>query len=140
MITKKDMVFRSKVDLWIVLLIYGLTLASVVPLFCVDFSIAVLVIVCVVLLFCTLLLFNIKYVVDGKLLIIKVLFISIEYSIDNIREIKSTKTFLSAPAASLDRIEIVFKDKSSVVISPARKTDFVEKLRILCSHEIKISV
>lgn len=134
------MVFKSKVDLWIVLLVYGLTLAPVVPLFCVDFSIVVFVIVCAILLFCTLLLFNIKYVVDGKSLIIKVLFLYTEYSIDDIREIKSTKTFLSAPAASLDRIEIVFKDKSSVVISPASKKAFVEKIRISCHHDIKTSL
>ncbi len=121
------MIFKSKVDLWIVFLIYGLTLAPVILFFYVDFSIAVFAIVSVILLFCTLLLFNIKYVIDGKSLIIKIIFVSIKYSIDEIIQIKPTSTFLSAPAASLDRIEIVFKDKSSLVISPIRKKDFVEK-------------
>ncbi len=134
------MIFKSKVDLWIVFLIYGLTLAPVIPFFYVDFSIAVFVIVIVILSLCTLLLFNIRYVIDGKSLIIRVLFISIKYSIDEIRQIKSTHTFLSAPAASLDRIEIVFKDKSSVIVSPIRKKEFVEKICISCNHEIQVSM
>ena len=78
--------------------------------------------------------------IDGKSLIIRVLFISIKYSIDEIRQIKSTHTFLSAPAASLDRIEIVFKDKSSVIVSPIRKKEFVEKICISCNHEIQVSM
>lgn len=134
------MVFKSKVDLWIVLLICGLTLAPVVPFFCIDFSIIVFVIVSAILLFCILLLFNIKYVINGNTLIVRVLFVSTKYSIDDIILIKSTRTILSAPAASLDRIEIVFKNKSSVVISPISKDAFVEKICISCPHKIQVDV
>ena len=77
------------------------------------------------------LLFSIKYTIEGKTLRVDYsFFYSERINIDEITEIVNTHTFLSAPAASLDRIEITY-GKNCVVLSPKDKQKFV----CSCGHK-----
>ncbi|MCM1079647.1 MAG: PH domain-containing protein [Bacteroidales bacterium] len=131
-------VYKSKVDAWLVIVITGLTLIPVAPVLYPDFSLVVFCIVVAILGFVMALLFGIRYVVCGKYLVVKYGFLFSErFHIDDIQSIKSTKTMLSAPAASMDRIELKFCN-GSVVISPKDKVSFIKSIQETCSHEINI--
>jgi hypothetical protein len=56
-----------------------------------------------------------------------------------IKSIEDTNTMLSAPALSLDRIEIFYNQYDSVVISPPDKMAFVNHLKMLNANiQIKL--
>lgn len=136
-------VYKSKVDIWLVFVIIGFTLVPVIPILYIDTSAIAFCIVAVILVFIIFiisLLFSIKYIIEGNRLVVKCSFLSSEsFIIDDIQSIKATRTFLSAPAASLDRLELSFRN-GSVVISPKDKINFIKTISELCSHEIKISI
>lgn len=78
---------------------------------------------------------GIYYRIDGDKLIVYSFFIPTAYPIDKIKEIKPTKSVLSAPATSLShRLAITFTDrqilKSSIplIISPVRQEEFIQHL------------
>lgn len=79
--------------------------------------------------------FGTNYRIEGDLLKIKsglVRFESID--INQIREIEETKTWLSSPACSLDRIVIRYKQFDEIVISPKEKEMFVAHLKEINSR------
>ena len=51
--------------------------------------------------------------------------------IASIQEIRDTRNFMSAPATSLDRIEIKYLKVYSVIISPHDKSAFIHNLSLL---------
>ncbi len=95
-----------------------------------------LVTLCLAMLAFVLLTFQgIYYRIDGDKLIVYSFFIPTAYPIDKIKEIKPTKSVLSAPATSLShRLAITFTDrqilKSSIplIISPVRQEEFIQHL------------
>lgn len=116
-------------------LMLGLVAACcLVPCF-IDHSLW-LVTLCLAMLAFVLLTFQgIYYRIDGDKLIVYSFFIPTAYPIDKIKEIKPTKSVLSAPATSLShRLAITFTDrkilKSSIplIISPARQDEFIRQL------------
>lgn len=75
------------------------------------------------------------YRIDGHQLVIYQFFVPTALPIDKIKEIKKTKSILSAPATSLtDRIAISFTDRSvlkssmPLIISPANREAFIKQL------------
>jgi hypothetical protein len=52
----------------------------------------------------------------------------LRYSLAEIIDVRPTHSILTAPAMSLDRIEVRFLGGASVIVSPANKTAFVEAL------------
>lgn len=122
--------YRSKIDLWLVMLIYGLISLSVIPAFIYAFSWTLFVIVVFFLALVTILVFDTKYIIDNNILYVKCGFLPKEkYDILQISKIKKTNTIISSPAVSLDRLEIRFIKRKTLVISPKDKISFVEKLR-----------
>lgn len=116
-------------------LMLGLVAACcLVPCF-IDHSLW-LVTLCLAMLAFVLLTFQgIYYRIDGDKLIVYSFFIPTAYPIDKIKEIKPTKSVLSAPATSLShRLAITFTDrqilKSSIplIISPVRQEEFIQHL------------
>lgn len=91
-----------------------------------------LVTLCLAMLAFVLLTFlSIYYWIDGNKLVVYSFFIPTAYLIDKIKEIKPTKSVLSAPATSLShRLAITFTDrkilKSTIplIISPARQVEY----------------
>lgn len=122
------MIYYSKIDLWLVIvLLLGLS-PAILPLFWdfdwISFLIDVAVVVFLVEMFR-----HTKYVIDGDQLIVKTGFLLSEScDIHQILSVKRTRTFLSAPALSLDRLRIDVKGGKLFVISPRRKKEFVEHL------------
>lgn len=50
----------------------------------------------------------------------------LSYPLAQILDVQPTRSLLTAPAMSLDRIEIRFRGGASVVVSPANKAAFIE--------------
>ena len=75
-------------------------------------------------------LFNTYYTISGNELKIKCGFI-INKTIDisTIKKIVPSRNVLSAPALSIDRLEIFYNQYDSVLISPEDKEGFVERLK-----------
>lgn len=72
---------------------------------------------------------NTYYIIQDDNLIIKSGFIYHQkINIKTITKIESTKSIISAPATSLDRIEISFNKFDQVVISPKHKQEFIAHL------------
>lgn len=72
------------------------------------------------------------YVIDGAVLRVKCAFlINRTFEISKIIKITETNNPIGAPAASLDRLEIVFDNNESVIISPKQKNEFIVQLRKL---------
>lgn len=122
------MVYYSKVDWWLVaLLVVGMS-PAVIPLFW-TFDWVLLSIDVVVALFLIEVFRNTKYEIGGGKLIVKTGFkLSSSYDVCQIKSITKTRTLLSAPALSLDRLEVKLKGGEIVVISPRKKRAFVEHL------------
>ena len=123
-----DKTYRSKVDLWLLLFIYAVIIASVVPIGCSGDVLKSVILAAILLAPITAYMFNIKYIIRGSSLIVRIGLFSYVYDINDIKSIKPTHTLLSAPAASLDRLEINFTH-DTVIVSPKHKDDFIRQLR-----------
>jgi hypothetical protein len=55
-------------------------------------------------------------------------FISRRIPIANINRLQKTRTILAGPALSMDRLYVQFDQGDAVVISPVRKSEFIETL------------
>lgn len=131
--------YRSKIDAWLLTVLIATIGLSVVPLLYAG-SWLVGTVVGLLLLAPTVSLFRIRYVVCGtRLTVYDGLLFSQTYDIGQIRAIRATRTLLSAPAASIDRLEICFH-YDSVVVSPADKQAFVDHLRRLAAGNIKVEL
>ena len=124
-------IFTSKIDFWLAFLILGSSLLLVlvpvwewmynnssikriifISLFTIPTALLLLV-----------LFFNIKYTLTADTLLVKNGFSTQSISLEDITHITPTSSKLSAPALSLDRIEIIYKG-GSIVISPKDKDRF----------------
>ncbi len=133
-------VYKSKVDAWLVIIISGLTLIPMASMLYSGFSVVLFCIVIAILVCIMTMLFGIRYIIDGKDLVVQCGFLFSErFHIDYILSITLTHTMLSSPAASLDRLELKFRN-GSVVISPKDKISFIKDIQGICSHEINISL
>lgn len=76
------------------------------------------------------LVYGIRYdISDGQTLKVKAgIFYNINVPIEQIHTIEKTNSILSAPASSLDRIEVKYNKYDSVVISPKNRADFIQEL------------
>jgi len=121
------MYFPSKRDLWLGLLIWGLMLLGAVPA-PLNPGKSQLVIMIAVILFIGWIWFGTGYkMMDNELKIYCGPFRH-TISLQDIKEIKKTRSPLSSPACSLDRMEIKFGKSKRVMISPADKENFVKML------------
>ncbi len=86
------------------------------------------------------LLFTTRYEIKGDMLKIKSGWIyRLSLPITDIISIKTTRNFISSPAASMDRIEIRYNAYDSVIVSPREKESFIRELtRIKPDIEVKL--
>jgi hypothetical protein len=91
--------------------------------------IVVIVFLSLVFAFIAHLFYKTIYTIDNNKLIIKCGFFSYKpIDIDQIKEISKTKSLLSSPAPSFDRIEIKYGRFSGIIISPKDKFHFAQDL------------
>ena len=99
--------YKSKIDIWLVVLFYVMMLLPTLVALIDMFSWIMVALDVLLLGFVSITLFNTKYIIDGELLYIKCGFLPKEKCfISQIVKIKNTHNIISAPAISLDRIEI----------------------------------
>ena len=131
---KDNMVFKSKVDAWLVGLIVVVFAACVafpwlagrdMKLVCVQLSILLPLLLVILYI-----LWGIRYVVGGNRLKVKVGFVRVaEIDVDKIRRIERSYSLISAPAASLDRIGICCDNGDKIIVSPKNKEVFCETIK-----------
>lgn len=123
---------RWDVSTWTILALVAVL--CVIP--CVGDDGIVPIIICVAsLAFIIVTLCSIYYRIDGDSLVIYQFFIPKAFPISKIKEIRPTKSVLSAPATSLThRIAITFTDRKvlksvmPIIISPVRQSEFIRQL------------
>lgn len=123
--------YPSKVDAWLVaVIVIGFAVAIIVALGSgTPWPWILAVFAPLILLMFVLLLTN-RYTVDGDRLIVRdSLFHKKAYNIMDIVSITPTHNPLSAPAASLDRIAIRFKNHDEILLSPKGKDLFYDHLK-----------
>ena len=132
--------YNSRWD-WTTWLIIGLILACCIASYFFNDGIGPTIVSVIMLIFVTVTFLGIYYKIDGNNLIVYNFFYPHVYPINKIREIKPSKSYLSAPATSLThRLEITFTDrqilKSSLplVISPVSPNKFIQELVAIRPH------
>lgn len=130
-----DAVFRSKIDLWLLLLIVA------VPIVALDFLldgsgisdtganlITALTVALVLCLFAWLY-FTTRYTVTAETLFVKSGPYTWVISLREITSIEPTRSPASAPALSLDRLLIRYGGDRELIVSPADKRGFVAAIK-----------
>lgn len=74
------------------------------------------------------------YTITGNILNVHCgFFYNTDIDISTIKSVAETNSVLSAPALSLDRLEIFYNHYDSIVISPPNKSAFIEALKAVNS-------
>ena len=124
--------YKSKIDIWLVVLFYVMMLLPTLVTLIDMFSWIMVALDVLLLGFVSITLFNTRYIIDGELLYIKCGFLPKEKCfISQIVKIKNTHNIISAPAISLDRIEIRLNNRQQLIISPLDKEEFINHLRAI---------
>jgi hypothetical protein len=132
--------FKSKVDRWVLIL---LIFVIVTQIFAIGAAIlqaddpmgtTVLILVAIgVVALMIWLMIGTHYTVDRKTLRIVSGPFRWKVPIDQITSVESTRSLLSSPALSLDRIRIRYGKKRRIIISPADKAGFLKAI----GHDLK---
>ncbi len=122
-------IYTSKIG-YLVILIFiffiGFTLFSIVLK---GFVWTIFLVNSFVLMFLFNITFSIKYIINDKILIIKGgLLYRMKIDISSIKKIEESRSLLSSPAPSLDRLEIIYNKYDSILISPKEKEDFINEI------------
>jgi hypothetical protein len=121
------MYFSSKRDLGLGLLIWGILILAAIPAILQKATVP-LVVMILLILFIGWIWFGTGYkMMDNELKIYCGPFRH-TISLQDIKEIKRTRSPLSSPACSLDRMEIKFGKSKRVMISPADREGFIKML------------
>jgi hypothetical protein len=121
------MYFPSKRDWWLGLLIWGLVLLAAVPALLKPGK-GQFIIMIAVILFVGWVWFGTGYAISDDELRIRCGPFRQRIPLQEIKEIKKTRSPLSAPACSLDRMEIGYGKSKRVMISPADKENFIKTI------------
>ena len=120
--------FYTKIGLELLiplLLIIGFILNNIIT----DFNLTGLIVLLVVILISAII-FSTKYIINNNVLIVKCSFLMNKVvPINSIKSIKEITDFISAPAASIDRLLIKYNENEYIVISPKRKSAFIIALK-----------
>jgi hypothetical protein len=123
--------FRSKIGLEIVIPVGILLVGLFVVLLATKAWAGLIVISCLVA-FMTHMFANTYYVIDGDTLRVRSGFIiNLTIDIHKITKIVPSRSILSSPAVSLDRLEVFYNKYDSVLVSPGDKVGFIAELKAL---------
>lgn len=120
--------YASKISLGLLLFIVTVIIGSSLPLLY-ETIWPGLAINALTLLFVAYLYANTYYIIDqDHLVVTSGILLHKKIDIHAITQVKATRTIISAPALSFDRLEVSWGKSNSVVISPREKSKFVEHL------------
>lgn len=131
-------VYRSKIS-WILLAPVAIVFAGLSVVIIINQDWPALLIVLLTGGYVTYLYTNTYYAIVDNALSISTGLGKLTIDIATIKAIKETNTILSAPALSLDRIEVFYNRYDSVVISPPDKTAFITHLKTL-NNNIEVTL
>ncbi|WP_299534943.1 PH domain-containing protein [Ulvibacterium sp.] len=123
--------YPSKISAGLVVFLLAIILGSSVVMISIrewiGLGINILVLVFVAYTFMTT-----YYVIDHEVLKIRCgLFVNKTVAINTISKISESRNPVSAPAVSLDRLELFYGQDKSVLISPKAKKEFIDHLLLL---------
>ena len=127
-------VYRSKIDLWLGLVLVGVPVVAAYlivrrgPSDIPDFWLG-LVVCALMLAFSLWLLASTRYTIDQDSLHVRSGPVSCTIALKDIRKISPTRTVSSAPALSMDRLQITYGNWQDCVVSPKDKEGFLRSLR-----------
>jgi hypothetical protein len=127
-------VFKSKIDLWLLLITFFSIAVSVAAAYAtVKQSGTVNIVIAAVILLLGVgmpawLFAGTKYVVSGEMLRVRCGPFSWSISVSDISSVSDTRNPLSSPALSLDRLELRYADGKSIMLSPSNKQAFREAI------------
>ncbi len=130
----KNIKYRSRISIFLTLLIVALLIPSILPALKSDAFVAIAVssLAPIFIIFCFA---STKYIIIDEKLIVKTLGIKMaDINIANIRSIERSYNPLSSPAGSLKRLKVSFYSKGHkqlILISPVREQEFIEQLRCI---------
>lgn len=133
--------YKSKISIGLIIFIIMIYLISFYYL-SIDFKIGGFITIISSIIFIGYLFSTTYYIINqtSQFLLIKSGFlVHLTINIHQIKEIKTSKNWISSPALSLDRIEILFNTYDSVPISPKEKKQFIQKLKQI-NPEIKVNL
>lgn len=126
--TNNEVNFTSKKDIWLALFIWG-TIIFMCLLMIIERNIMLYVVGILMNIFLLWIWFGTNYkVMEEQLYIVSGPFRTIVH-IAKIRKIKPTKSLLSAPALSVDRLEIHYNKYDIIIVSPKEKNAFIHHLQ-----------
>lgn len=121
--------YPSKISYGLVLIILVIIIGSTIPMISPPIWPALLINL-MVLVFISHLLLNTYYAISGNFLVVKSGFVvNKKIDINTIIIVSETNSVISAPAASFDRLEIIYNQHNSILISPMDKTEFIEHIK-----------
>jgi hypothetical protein len=124
-------IFRSKIGPEIVIPV-GVLIGGLFIVLLVTKAWAGLIVISCVIAFITHMFATTYYIIDGDELKVRSGFIiNITIDINKITKIVPSRSILSSPAVSLDRLEIFYNRYDSVLVSPKDKAGFITVLRAL---------
>jgi hypothetical protein len=116
-------VYRSKIDWWLILIVYGAFVYPIVDGIRMKHYELSLIFAGIVGLI-SFLFYTTRYKIEGENVVIW----RTKIHIHSIRKVYKTRNPLSSPALSLDRIAIVYNKFDEVLISPVERDDFIQEL------------
>ena len=131
-------IYKSKVDIWLVAIIFVPLGFAVYHAFqekdWIPFG-GLLIVILLILYACI----GIKYIIENDMLSVKIGFFPTgKVKISEIIRIEKSYSPLSAPALSIQRLEIITHEKS-LLISPENRKEFInELLKINSNIEVKL--
>lgn len=121
-------IYKSKVDNWLLIVTFGPLLIPTFFLVIQKEWLAVSLML-IIILFITHLMVNTYYcIVNGVLNVKGRLLVNKKLDISKITKVISSRSLLSAPALSLDRLEVFTGKWDSILISPKDKEGFIRDL------------
>lgn len=132
-----SVIFRSKISVWFTISVvlplgFAVVMAFLDPWY-VSLTMLPVLILSVPIYFRTF--YKIQNI--NQLNVVCGLFYNKTFSIDDIVSLRPSSNVMSSPALSLDRLEIRFRDKKTVLISPVKPDQFIA---LLCSINPAIEV
>ena len=132
-----SVIFRSKISVWFTISVvlplgFAVVMAFLDPWY-VSLTMLPVLILSVPIYFRTF--YKIQNI--NQLNVVCGLFYNKTFSIDDIVSLRPSSNVMSSPALSLDRLEIRFRDKKTVLISPVKPDQFTA---LLCSINPAIEV
>ncbi|MFD0750416.1 PH domain-containing protein [Mucilaginibacter calamicampi] len=120
--------YNSGIDNWLIA-VAGIPFVLVTGLLLYKGDWVGLLVIIPIIAFLVHILTGTKYTINGTTLTVKAGFVvNVSIDINTIKSITETNSVLSAPANSLDRIEIAYNKYDSVVISPKNKAEFISDI------------